>query len=86
MLKQATEMYNHIRGNVIMPTVFQVIIHPCIETNGYWAECPQLQGCNTQGKTLREINTRIIEAIDLCLEDYSMQVDDYILEFEVCDA
>ena len=86
MVKSSNLAYNNIRGEVIMPTVFQILIHPNVDIPGYWAECPQLAGCNTQGNSFREINKRIIEAIELCLEDHTEQIDDYILDFEVCNA
>ena len=34
---------------------------------GYYAYCPQLQGCQTQGNSLEEIKTNIQEAIELYL-------------------
>jgi len=35
---------------------------------GYYAYCPELEGCQTQGDTLEEILTNIKEAIELYLE------------------
>lgn len=34
----------------------------------YVAKVPDLKGCHTQAKTLEELDRRIKEAIDLCLE------------------
>ena len=34
----------------------------------YVASVPELQGCHTQAKKLGELNRRIKEAIELCLE------------------
>ncbi|KKS43096.1 MAG: hypothetical protein UV05_C0033G0008 [candidate division CPR1 bacterium GW2011_GWA2_42_17] len=34
----------------------------------YVASAPELPGCHTQGKTLKEVRTRIKEAIELVLE------------------
>ena len=65
---------------------FRVVVHYCAETNGYWAECPELPGCNTDGATLRDIGAHMYEAVDLCLEEYPEPVCDYILEFDVSDA
>ena len=73
-------------GSNVVPTVFKVIIHPCADTDGYWAECPQLQGCNTNGKTMREVEMNMFEAVDLCLEDHLEPIDDYMLSFEVYNA
>jgi predicted RNase H-like HicB family nuclease len=36
---------------------------------GYFASCPQLQGCYTQGKTYEEVVRKIRDAIRLHLED-----------------
>ena len=52
-----------------MLKTFRIIIHKA-EEGGYWAECPVLQGCNTQGETIEEIKENMKEAIALCLEDY----------------
>ena len=35
---------------------------------GYYAYCPELEGCQTQGNTLEEIMDNIREAIELYLE------------------
>jgi predicted RNase H-like HicB family nuclease len=35
---------------------------------GYYAFCPELEGCQTQGDTLEEILANIKEAIELYLE------------------
>jgi len=35
---------------------------------GYYAYCPELEGCQTQGDTLEEILANIKEAIELYLE------------------
>ena len=65
---------------------YQIIVHPCTETNGYWAECPQLQGCNTSGITLGEVRAHMHEAVALCLEDCTGHAEGFTLEFEVLDA
>lgn len=39
------------------------------EDGFYVVECPLLQGCYTQGKTLDEALKNIHEVIDLCLEE-----------------
>ena len=44
----------------------QIIIHP--EGDGYWAECPSLPGCVSQGDTLEETISNIKEAIELYIE------------------
>lgn len=38
------------------------------DTYGYYAWCPELKGCQSQGKTLEEALANIREAIELFLE------------------
>lgn len=38
------------------------------DENGYYAWCPELRGCQTQGKTIEESLANIREAIELFLE------------------
>lgn len=38
---------------------------------GYYAYCPELEGCQSQGETLEEILANIKEAIELYLETLS---------------
>ena len=38
---------------------------------GYYAYCPELEGCQTQGKSLEEILENVKEAIELYLETLS---------------
>jgi predicted RNase H-like HicB family nuclease len=55
-----------------MPGI-QVQISVIIEKDedGYYAYCPQLEGCQTQGDTLEEIQENIKEAIELYLSTLS---------------
>lgn len=47
----------------------QVIIHQADEDEtGYWAECPSLPGCFSQGETVEETLANIKEAIELYIE------------------
>ncbi|KAM3091193.1 type II toxin-antitoxin system HicB family antitoxin [Phormidesmis sp. 146-35] len=41
------------------------------DARGYYAYCPQLKGCQTQGDTLEEVQTNIKEAVELYLETLS---------------
>ena len=41
------------------------------DENGYYAYCPQLEGCQTQGDFLEEIKANIQEAIELYLSTLS---------------
>ncbi len=47
---------------------FPVLLQPD-ETGGFWALCPSLQGCYSQGETVEQALNNIREAIGLCLED-----------------
>lgn len=38
---------------------------------GYYAYCPELEGCQTQGDSLEEVLSNIKEAIELYLETLS---------------
>ncbi len=38
------------------------------DEGGYWAECPELPGCFTQGETITEVRKNAPEAISLYLE------------------
>lgn len=38
------------------------------DEHGYYAFCPELEGCQTQGDTLEEVLANIREAIELYLE------------------
>ena len=58
--------------------------------HGYYAYCPDLKGCQSQGDTFEETMTNIKEAIDLYLETMSpdellviMSKDVYTTNIEV---
>ena len=38
------------------------------DENGYYAYCPELEGCQSQGNSLEEIMANIKEAIELYLQ------------------
>ena len=42
------------------------------DKNGYYAFCPDLEGCQSQGDTFEEVMYNIKEAIDLYLETLSI--------------
>ena len=46
---------------------FTVVIEK--DENGYFAYCPELQGCYTQGDTLERVIENIKDAIKLNVED-----------------
>ena len=39
------------------------------KNGGYWAQCPTLIGCYSQGETIEETLENIREAAQLCLEE-----------------
>ena len=61
-------------GNAVSPeivrTMNDVIRHRGPDEDGFYvASVPTLPGCHTQARTLEELEGRIAEAIELCLED-----------------
>lgn len=53
---------------------FNVVIEK--DSEGYLvASVPELPGCHTQGKTMDEVLERIKEAIALCGEEYSDDIE-----------
>ncbi len=47
------------------------------DADGYFAQCPALQGCYTQGDTYEEVLTNIKDAIGLHIEDWLAQPNIY---------
>jgi len=50
-----------------LPMHFSVVIEK--DTDGYFALCPELQGCYTQGETYEETMKNIKDAIKLHIDD-----------------
>jgi len=50
---------------------------------GYYAYCPDLEGCQTQGDTLDEVTENIKEAIELYLETLSESEKQNIIAREI---
>ncbi len=42
------------------------IVHKA-EEGGFWAEVPSIPGCATQGETIEELRSNLLEAIEGCL-------------------
>ncbi len=53
------------------------------DKNGYFAFCPELKGCHTQGDTLEEVLENIKEAIELYLETLSEEERENCLSKEI---
>lgn len=47
---------------------YEILVHES-EEGGYWAECPALEGCYSQGETLDELKSNIKEAIELYIDE-----------------
>lgn len=47
--------------------MYSVILHEDSEDGGYWIECPEIQGCVSQGDTVEEALDMIKDAISGCL-------------------
>jgi predicted RNase H-like HicB family nuclease len=58
MLREVSKMKNYR---------FALIVER--DEEGYFAYCPELQGCYTQGKTFEEVMANIKDAIKLHVED-----------------
>ena len=67
-----------------MQTIYTVVIQHCTDTDGYWASCDLPGGgCTVQGETLQETQKKMLEAIELFIEEPSTN---YFLDFEVAYA
>jgi predicted RNase H-like HicB family nuclease len=51
--------------------------------DGYYAYCPELKGCQSQGDTLEEVRANIQEAIELYVETFSDDERQQLLQREV---
>jgi len=53
------------------------------DQDGYYAYCPELPGCQTQGDTLDEVLANIKEAAELYLETLSDDEKQQVLSSEI---
>lgn len=53
------------------------------DADGYYAYCPELQGCHSQGDNFEEVNINIKEAIELYLETLTPQEAKQYLSKEI---
>ena len=75
-VKNSKKPYNNITNgsDSSMVKTFTIIIHKAEkDETGYWAECPELPGCFTEGETIDEIKENMKEAISLYLEDTDLR-------------
>ncbi len=55
---------------------FPVIIEK--DKDGYFANCPSLQGCYTEGDTYENALKNIHDAIELCIEDMAAEKEEIL--------
>ena len=53
------------------------------DENGFYAWCPELKGCQSQGATLEEAIANVKEAIELCLETLPVDERSVLLSREI---
>jgi predicted RNase H-like HicB family nuclease len=53
------------------------------DEHGYYAYCPELEGCQSQGGTLDEVLSNIREAVDLYLETLTPEEARQMLSQEI---
>ncbi len=53
------------------------------DKDGYYAYCPGLPGCQSEGDSLEEVQTNIKEAVELYLETLSESEKQALLEREI---
>ncbi len=53
------------------------------DQSGYYAFCPELKGCHSQGDTLEEVLENIKEAVELYLETLTLEERQYCLSKEI---
>jgi predicted RNase H-like HicB family nuclease len=53
------------------------------DMHGYFAYCPELKGCHSQGDSLEEVLSNIKEAIELYLETLSPEEKQLCLSKEI---
>ena len=53
------------------------------DEDGYYASCPELPGCQSQGDSLEEVRENIKEAIELYLETLSKLEKQVLLNKEI---
>lgn len=53
------------------------------DEDGFYAYCPELKGCQSQGDTLEEVQNNIQEAVELYLETLSKNEKEELLQKKV---
>lgn len=53
------------------------------DSDGFYAYCPQLEGCQSQGDSLEEVKQNIHEAVELYIETLSDEEKQFLLAKKV---
>jgi predicted RNase H-like HicB family nuclease len=69
------------KGNDVMSEKVSVVIER--DEYGYYAYCPELEGCQSQGDSLEETIANIREAVELYLETLSEEERREVLSTEI---
>ena len=64
-----------------MPYKINVVIEE--DSDGFYAYCPQLEGCQSQGDSLEEVKQNIQEAVKLYIETLSDDEKQSLLQKKV---
>lgn len=67
MYKLKELFHNIIRGDTRVKKAYTILIHK--EDEGYWAECPELEGCFAQANDIEELKKLMEESIYLYYAD-----------------
>ncbi len=67
MYKLLDFLYNSIKGEKRMKKIYTIIVHK--EDDEYWGECPELEGCFAQAKSVDELKKLMTESIYLYYSD-----------------
>ena len=61
-----------------------VVIHPCVDTIGYWATCEFSNGgCTVQCDTIQETQSSMLDAINFYFEDNIESSENYFVSFVI---
>jgi predicted RNase H-like HicB family nuclease len=68
-------------GHIFMSYKLNIVIEE--DEDGFYAYCPELKGCQSQGDSLEEVQHNIQEAVELYLETLSDQEKQELLQKKV---
>jgi predicted RNase H-like HicB family nuclease len=73
--------HRNIKEIIVMAYKVNIIIEK--DEDGYYAYCPGLEGCQSQGDSLEEVKANIKEAVELYLETLSDSERQALLNKEI---